>query len=217
MILIAILLILLSYLWGCFSTARILAKSVHSLNIYKVGSGFADTENIYFHISKSLGIMAGILDIVKSYAYLYFLRFLLVFMDKMSLPPDLSELYSTNLMMLYALAMLIGHCLPLTNKLRGGRGIFTYFGIMLFLTFTPAVVTGLLALVLVFGFNQVRFAQYTIVILPVLLSQVCISFQSCTKFLPMFDGTPLFTTKLFGMVLAMGILNFIVSKKLGEF
>jgi glycerol-3-phosphate acyltransferase PlsY len=217
MIIVAILLILLSYLYGCFSTARVLAKSVRSLNIYKVGTGFADTENIYFHISKSLGILAGALDITKSYAYLYFLHFMLVFMDKMSLPPDLSALYSSNMMMFYGAAILIGHCLPLTNKLRGGRGIFTYFGIMLYFTFTPAVFTGVLALILVTGFRQVRFAQYTIVILPMLLTLVCSSFEFCSIFRSSQAAVPLFTTKLLGFALLMGVLNFIVSKKLGEF
>jgi glycerol-3-phosphate acyltransferase PlsY len=217
MIIVAILLVLLSYFYGCFSTARILAKSVKSLNIYKVGTGFADTENIYFNISKSLGILAGLVDIVKSFAYLYFLHLIIVFMDRMAIPPDLSMLHSTSQMLLYGLAMLVGHCLPLTNKLRGGRGIFTYFGIILYLTFTPTLITGLLALVLVFGFRQVRFAQYMIVIMPVLLTQVCTSFHYCIRFLPMHDSTPLFTTKLFGIALAMGVLNFIVSKKLGEF
>jgi glycerol-3-phosphate acyltransferase PlsY len=217
MIIVAILLFLLSYLYGCFSTARILAKSVKSLNIYKVGTGFADTENIFLNISKSLGILAGLLDIVKSYAFLYFLHFLLRIMDRMALPPDLSMLYSTNQMMLYGLAMLVGHCLPLTNKLRGGRGIFTYFGIMAYFAFTPTLFTGLLCLILVFGFRQVRFAQYTIVILPVLLSQLFSSFHFYTPLNNPQHFIPLFTTKLLGIALAMGVLNFIVSKKLGEF
>lgn len=47
---------LLSYGLGCFSTARMPAKSFVKLNIYKVGTGYADTENIYCHISKTLGI-----------------------------------------------------------------------------------------------------------------------------------------------------------------
>lgn len=217
MIIVAFLLVLLSYLYGCFSTARILAKSVRSLNIYKVGTGFADTENIYANISKSLGLLTGILDIVKSYAFLFFLHFVLAYMDRMALPPDLSVLYSTSFMMLYGVAMLIGHCLPLTNKLRGGRGIFTLLGIYAFFTFYPTMLTGLLALVLVFLFHQVRFAQYTIVILPVILTQICSSFAFCSMLNSPQSISPLFTTKLLGMAVLMGVLNFIVSKKLGEF
>jgi len=217
MIIVAILLILLSYLYGCFSTARVLAKSARSLNIYKVGTGFADTENIYLNISKSLGVLAGALDVIKSFAYLYFLEMLLETMDKMALPPDLSVLYSTDMMMLYALAMLIGHCLPLTNHLRGGRGIFTYLGLVGYFTYYPTMITGVLVLLIVFIFRQVRFAQYTIVLLPVLLTQIFTSFQLFSPLNVSHHMIPLYTTKLLGIAVIMGVLNFIVSKKLGEF
>ncbi len=217
MVIVAILLILLSYLYGCFSTARILAKSFRSLNIYKVGTGFADTENIYTNLSKPLGVLTGALDVTKSYAYLYFLKVILETMDKMAIPPDLSVLYSADLMMLYGVAMLIGHCLPLTNHLRGGRGIFTYMGIIAFFAFSPALFTGIFAILLVTIFKQIRFAQYSIVILPVLLTQLCSSFPFCSIIITVENIVPLFTTKLLGIAILMGILNFIVSKKLGEF
>lgn len=216
MIIVAILLFLLSYWYGCFSTARVLAKSFRSLNIYKVGTGFADTENIYYHVSKPLGIMTGALDIVKSYAWLFFLKQFLVFMDQMSVPPDMSRLYTCDMMMLYGVGMLIGHCLPLTQHLRGGRGILTYLGIMAFFVFYPAVITGLLALVMVMVFKQVRFAQYSIVILPVILTIIFSALPGLNMLNPMHTGS-LFTVKLMGMMILTGILNFIVSKKLGEF
>ncbi len=217
MIIVAILLILLSYLYGCFSTARVLAKSVKSLNIYKVGTGFADTENIYMNISKPLGVMAGALDVTKSYAYLYFLSMLLTAMDKMGIPPNLNVLYSTDLMMLYGIAMLIGHCLPLTNHLRGGRGIFTYMGLIAYFTFFPTIITGVVVLLIVFIFRQVRFAQYTIVLFPILLTQIFTSFQIFAPISISHNMVALYTTKLLGIAVIMGALNFIVSKKLGEF
>ena len=217
MIIVAILLILLSYLYGCFSTARILAKSARSLNIYKVGTGFADTENIYLNISKPLGILAGALDVIKSFAFLYFLEMLLEAMDKMAVPPDLSVLYSTDMMMLYGISMLIGHCLPLTNHLRGGRGVFTYLGLIAYFTYYPTIITGVIVLLIVFVFKQVRFAQYTIVLLPVLLTQIFASFDIFAPLNVTHHMIPLYTTKLLGIAVAMGVLNFIVSKKLGEF
>lgn len=217
MVIVAILLIMLSYLYGCFSTARILAKSFRSLNIYKVGTGFADTENIYTNVSKPLGVLTGALDVTKSYAYLYFLKVILEIMDIMAIPPDLSVLYSTDFMMLYGIAMLIGHCLPLTNHLRGGRGIFTYTGIIAFFVFSPALITVVFAILLVSVFKQIRFAQYSIVILPILLTQLCSSFPFCSILITVENIVPLFTTKLLGIAILMGILNFIVSKKLGEF
>lgn len=216
MIIVAILLVLLSYLYGCYSTARVLARSVRSLNIYKVGTGLADTENLYYNVSKPLGILSAALDILKSYAWLYFLKELLMMMDRMAIPPDLSFLYSCDMMMLYGAAMLTGHCLPLTAHLRGGRGILTYLGFVAFFAFYPALVTGLLAFVILFKFKQVRFAQYTIVILPILLTMVFAAIPSLNILNP-HHSTTLFTIKLIGLALYTGILNVLVSKKLGEF
>jgi glycerol-3-phosphate acyltransferase PlsY len=217
MVFIAILLILLSYFYGCFSTARIIAKSVRSLNIYKVGSGFADTENIYSNVSKPLGILVGALDVTKSYAYLFFLRYFLIMMDKMALPPDMSWLYSQNMLLIYGIAMLIGHCLPLTNHLRGGRGIFTYMGFIAFFSFYPMLITGVLALLLIIIFKQIRFSQYLIVLLPVILTQLFSAFDEYLKLLPSHIVSSLFTSKLLGIAVLMGILNFLVSKRLKEF
>ena len=217
MIFISILLLTLSYFYGCFSTARILTKSARSLNIYKVGSGFADTENIYSNVSKPLGVLVGALDVVKSYAYLYFMKTVLIFFDKMQTPSDLSMLYSDNMMMLYGLMMLVGHCLPLTNKLRGGRGIFTYMGFILFMSFFPMLITMLLALLVVFIFRQIRFAQYIIVLLPMVFTQLLDALNKFIPLIPVHNLGAAFSSKLLGLAIAMGILNFIVSKKLGEF
>ena len=47
-------LLVLSYLLGCFSTAKLFAKSYKSINVYKVGTGHPDTQNIYNNIDKTL-------------------------------------------------------------------------------------------------------------------------------------------------------------------
>lgn len=218
MIFIAILIIILSYFYGCFSTARIVVKSQRSLNIDRIGSGFADTENIYSNVSKPLGILVGALDVVKGFAYLFLIKFILTAMDKMALPPDLGWLYSDNMLLVYGLFMLIGHCLPLTNNLRGGRGIFTYIGFVAFFVHYPIMLfTGMLALVLITAFKQIRFAQFLIVLLPVLLTQLFSSLDKYITFMPQSNVEPMFTTKLFGIAILMGILNFVVSKRLKEF
>lgn len=211
---IIILITVLSYLVGGFSTARILVKSVRSLNIYKIGTGLADTENIYQNVSKPMGFLVGLIDASKSYLYLMLVSFVLQFLDRASLGgTDLGPVHQGGIMMLYAAALLIGHCLPLTNKLRGGRGIFTYLGIMAYFAFLPALLTAMLAWLLVWIWKQIRFAQYTIVILPMILTVVF------SSYFPRFQSTlgAHLVPQMIGLILLMGILNFIVSKKLGEF
>ena len=215
MIYIVIFLItVLSYMFGTFSTARILVKSVRSLNINKIGTGLSDTENIYTHVSRPMGTLVGLIDVSKSYVYLTLVSFVLQLLNRAPLGGnDISPLYEGGIMMLYAAALLAGHCLPLNNKLRGGRGIFTYLGISLYFAFLPALITALLAGILVAVWKQIRFAQYLIVVLPMILTEVFSSYSTQFKE----SLTPHLVPQMIGLILIMGALNFVVSKKLGEF
>lgn len=208
----AILIILLSYLYGCFSTARIITKSIRSLNVYKIGSGLADTENIYANISKPLGILVGALDVAKAYLFLLIIEMILRVIDRSGTFAGMSALYSPNVMLLYGLGMLFGHCLPLTNHFRGGRGIFTYMGFLAYFAFYPTLISAIIAWILVARFHQIRFAQYLIVILPVVL------FQLFYAIIPVYrrELPTHFVPIMLGIAIVMGVLNVIVSKKLGE-
>jgi glycerol-3-phosphate acyltransferase PlsY len=210
--LIFFLILCLSYLYGCLSTARIISKSSRSLNIYKVGSGLADTENIYSNISKPLGVLVGALDAAKAYVFLLLVEMLLSLWDRSGSINGITPLYRHNIMLLYGLGMLIGHCLPFTNHFRGGRGIFTYMGYIAYFAFYPMLITAVIAWILVAKFKQIRFAQYLIVILPVIIFQIFYSLiPSYRNELPSY-----FVPILLGIALLMGVLNIIVSKKLGE-
>jgi glycerol-3-phosphate acyltransferase PlsY len=207
-----LLITILGYFWGCCSTARMIAKTFRSLNIYRVGTGLADTENIYVNVSKPMGILVGLLDVTKALLFLIAAQRLLVILDHRMLFEGVSLLYSRNIMVVYGLGIILGHTLPVTHRFRGGRGIFTYTGVVAFFAFYPMLITILLAWAIVAFFRQIRFAQYLIVILPVILTQVFYTF------IPHFRNTqqPYFFTFLLGLALVMGVLNFIVSKKLGE-
>lgn len=210
--LIAILLFILAYLYGGFSTAQVIAKSFRSLNIYKIGTGMADTENIYSNISKPMGLLVGAIDLSKAYLFLMVVEFVLRLLGDAAAFADFATLYSPTLMMVYGVGMLMGHCLPVTHNFRGGRGIFTYMGFFAYFAFLPLLITAVIAMILVWRFKQVRFAQYTIVILPVALYQIFYhTIPWFRKELP-----PYFTTILIGTALFMGVLNIVVSKRLGE-
>ncbi len=195
-------LLIVSYLIGCFSTARLFAKSFRSLNIYKVGTGHPDTQNIFCNISKPLGILSGIVDFSKMFILLYLLYYLLT-----KFYPCIAT--QTHLLILGFL-MVIGHSFPLTNKFKGGRGIFTYLGYITFFfyfyTIWPMIGVAVLALLVIVFFKQIRFAQYMIVLLPPFIS----------FFLKGIPNEPHFPAKMFISAILMGIINFFVSKRLGE-
>jgi len=189
-----------SYLLGCFSTAKVLAKSFRSINVYKVGTGHPDTQNIYNNIDKTLGIFTGIVDFGKMYFYIVLLSFLLNY------PPVtdvIGNIGTNDHLLILGFFMVIGHCLPVTHRFKGGRGLFTYIGFVLFFAPYPMMMIILLAIILVVFFKQMRFAQYMIVLLPPFINFL-------------FEDDPVFLVKMFIAAILMGIINFIVSKKLGE-
>jgi len=104
---------------------------------------------------------------------------------------------------IFGFFMIGGHCLPATHKFRGGRGIFTYIGLMLFFVFQPMIYILLIALVIIFLFKQIRFTQYFIVLFPPILSVFWIDSRQVL-------------IMMFVTAFLMGILNFIVAKRLGE-
>ena len=212
MVAIAFLMLALAYLYGCFSTARIVAKIARSLNVYKLGTGLADTENIFSNVSRPLGILVGALDAAKAYLFLLAVELAFTMLAGTGLVIHADKLHSPHLMMLYGMAMLIGHCLPVTHRFKGGRGIFTYSGFVAYLVFYPMLITLIIAWLLVFFFRQIRFAQYMIVLLPGIFAQIFYSF------IPLFrrDLPAYFLAMMLGIAALMGILNFIVSKKMGE-
>jgi len=209
---ITILVMILAYLYGCFSTARIVAKMARSVNVYKLGTGLADTENIFSHVSRPLGILVGALDAAKAYLFLLVAELVLSLLAGTELVPNAARLFSPHFMMLYGMAMLIGHTLPVTHSFKGGRGIFTYSGFVAYLVFYPMLITLAIAWALVFFYKQIRFAQYMIVILPGIIAQIFYSF------IPMFrrELPPYFLAMMLGIAALMSVLNYIVSKKMGE-
>ncbi|MGC9362770.1 MAG: glycerol-3-phosphate acyltransferase [Candidatus Syntrophosphaera sp.] len=212
MYLIMILIIAVAYLYGCFSTARILAKAFKSLNIYKVGTGLADTENIFMHVSRPMGVLVGALDTLKSLLFLLVVESALKLLVASGSLPGMELLYDESIMLLYGLAMLIGHCLPITHKFHGGRGIFTYSGFLMYFIPGPMLVSLIVAGLIALIYKQIRFAHYVIVILPVLLTHVFYTF------IPFFrrELPTSFIAIIWGIAISMGVLNFFVSRKLGE-
>ncbi len=211
-ILIMLLIIVAAYFYGCFSTARMVARTFHSLNIEKVGTGMADTENIYCNVSRSMGVVVGALDMMKALLFLQVVEFLMRLLASHGSIAGADILFHKNVMLFYGTAMLVGHCLPITHKFRGGRGVFTYTGYLLYFMPLPMVITLFVAWLIVVLWKQIRFAQYVIVILPVLLSHFFFAFiPSFREDLPRF-----FVAIVWGIAILMGILNFAVSKKLGE-
>jgi len=195
-IIVQIILIISAYFIGSFSVARILVKILTNKNIYKIGSGNPDAENVFDNVNKALGILVGLIDFLKVLIPTWIAgRYILYIHD-----------YPENsvLLLIASFAIVVGHCLPFAHNFRGGRGIIAYMGLLFyFIPYQMIIITGL-ALIFIIRFNQRRFSQYMIVILSPLIS---FFWSSSTKIEPQ---SIIITSIL------MGILNFFVSKKQGE-
>jgi glycerol-3-phosphate acyltransferase PlsY len=108
------------------------------------------------------------------------------------------------MLFVFGFFMIIGHCLPITYKFQGGRGIFIYIGLMIgFVYWVPMLISLIIVAVLFFYFKQIRFAQYFIVLILPFLSLFW-QFRNANMRLMVLTA------------LLMGVLNFVVSKRLKE-
>lgn len=196
-ILIFVGLLIISYLLGSLSMARFVAKTFRHLNIYKIGTGRPDTENIYCNVSKPLGIFVGLVDFLKLYLYLTGLKYLATYFSQFTLLNNQIYLF------IIGFTMIIGHIFPIFHKFKGGRGIFSYIGFMAFFTFYPTMIVISLVFLIIVFFKQMRFSQYMIV-----------TFIPLVTFF--FPGGKEFVGKIFLVAMLMGIFNIISSKQKGE-
>ena len=119
-ILIFALIIILSYLIGNISVARLLSKLKHS-DITKLGSGNPGTMNMARNFGFLMGILTLVLDMLKAIipcliAYLFGLYVL-------------SDIPVKILVFTAGLSVILGHMFPVFYKFKGGKGIACAIGV----------------------------------------------------------------------------------------
>ena len=125
-----------SYLLGSIPFGLILIKIFLKKDIRKIGSGNIGTTNVLRTGKKSLAVTTLVLDLLKGY-----LSIILTF------------IYFENLISYSALICFIGHIFPVWLKFRGGKGVATYLGVILALSFKFFLIFGITWLVLSFLFR----------------------------------------------------------------
>ena len=127
-----------AYLIGSIDFAIFVAR-LHRVDIRSEGSGNPGTANVFRVLGVVPGIVVLVGDLLKGVvaAYLGWLA---------AGPIDPVGSWEV---MLAGMAAVIGHCYPLFHRFRGGKGVATLFGAMLFIlplvTVVMAVVWGLVA------------------------------------------------------------------------
>ena len=128
-----------SYLLGSIPFGLILTKLFLKKDIRDVGSGNIGTTNVLRTGKKSLAAATLLLDLLKGY-----LSVIITFH------------YFQDLISYSALLCFVGHIFPIWLKFKGGKGVATYLGVILALSYKFFFIFGIVWLVLTFLF---RFAS----------------------------------------------------------
>ncbi|WP_192929592.1 glycerol-3-phosphate 1-O-acyltransferase PlsY [Alkaliphilus serpentinus] len=149
-----LMLILIAYFLGNFSTSFIVGKIYGRIDIRKHGSGNAGTTNVYRTLGAKAGALALIGDALKGVLAVY-----------------IGQRYGgTNLALLCGAAAIIGHNWPVILKFKGGKGIATSIGVVFMVQPLSATICIAFGLVILFKFKYVSLASVSAIsILPIIL------------------------------------------------
>ena len=125
-----------SYLLGSIPFGLVLTKIFLKKDIREIGSGNIGTTNVLRTGNKSLAVTTLVLDLLKGY-------FSIV----------ITFVYFENLISYSALICFIGHIFPVWLKFKGGKGVATYLGVILALSYKFFLIFGITWLVLSFLFR----------------------------------------------------------------
>ena len=114
-----IIVILFSYLSGSIPFGLILTRFLGGQDVRKIGSGNIGATNVLRTGNKYLAATTLILDMLKGYA-----------------PVVVTQNYFPEYIQLSALLAFLGHIFPFWLKFKGGKGVATYLGILLALSYS---------------------------------------------------------------------------------
>ena len=131
-----------SYLLGSIPFGLILTKLFLKKDIRGIGSGNIGTTNVLRTGKKSLAGATLLLDLLKGY-----LSVIITFN------------YFQDLISYSALLCFVGHIFPIWLKFKGGKGVATYLGVILALSYKFFLIFGIVWLVLTFLFRFVSLSS----------------------------------------------------------
>ena len=125
-----------SYLLGSIPFGLVLTKIFLKKDIREIGSGNIGTTNVLRTGKRSLAVATLILDLLKGYFSII-----------------ITFIYFENLISYSALICFIGHIFPVWLKFKGGKGVATYLGVILALSYKFFLIFGITWLILSFLFR----------------------------------------------------------------
>jgi len=154
-----------SYFCGSIPFGLILTKAFSGKDIRDVGSGNIGATNVLRTGNKYLAIATLILDILKGY-------FAVI----------ITQQYFLELIQLSALLVFLGHLFPIWLKFKGGKGVATFLGILLALSYSLTLLFILtwITVALIFKYSSLSsiFASITVFVISFIKESVIKAFDS---------------------------------------
>ena len=125
--------LIVTFIVGSIPFGLIITKLAGYGDIRKIGSGNIGATNVLRTGNKILAFLTLILDILKS--------FLLLLISKYTFSTILTLDLLNNLYILVSLASVLGHMYSPFLRLKGGKGIATSAGILLFMSYPVLILT----------------------------------------------------------------------------
>ncbi len=125
-----------SYLLGSLPFGLLLTRLFLKKDIRTIGSGNIGTTNVLRTGNKYLAVATLVLDLLKGYATVY-----------------ITILYFNSLISFSALICFVGHVFPIWLKFKGGKGVATYLGVVLALSYKLFLIFGITWISLSFLFR----------------------------------------------------------------
>ncbi|AOZ91385.1 glycerol-3-phosphate 1-O-acyltransferase PlsY [Paenibacillus crassostreae] len=154
--LIQIITLTICYLLGSISFSVLLAKMLKGIDIRQYGSGNAGATNTLRVLGKGPAIVVLLLDVLKGIVAVWIGKWLGG--DEAWIPA------------LCGIAAIMGHNWPIYFNFRGGKGVATTIGVMATLSFLPALLAGIIAIISIVLTRYVSLGSLILVLLtPVFL------------------------------------------------
>lgn len=133
--------IFFAYILGSINFAKIFTSRKFNIDIYSLGDGNPGATNVFYNVDKKLGLLVLFLDILKGF-----------------LPVFVASNFgiSENLLALIGLSSIIGHQYPIFHKFKGGTGIASTIGVMIFLDPKITFYIIIFSLIVVLVFNHYK-------------------------------------------------------------
>ena len=140
-----ILYLVLAYLFGAIPFGYIIAKVFGHVDIRTIGSGNTGATNVYRSISKPLGVLTLVLDILKGFLPVYCVSYFF---------PEFQWLVIS-----VAFVTIIGHVFTIFLSFKGGKGVATACGVFLALNPLAVLVCFMFFVIVLVIFKYVSFAS----------------------------------------------------------